>query len=257
MLKRMSHLSDAFSNAQAVARDAEDATRKVPGFADLQRMTTLLLEERAPEDARILVLGVGGGLELKTFAQARPLWKFDGIDPSLEMLKLAEQTLGPLLGQVNLQQGYLDLAPAGPFDGATCLRTLHFLTNDERRHTVAEVHRRLKHGAPFVVAHASFPQEGGQRGQWLSRYAAFAAASGIEREKAEGARAAIDKRLNILTPEQDEAMLRDGFLGREPVLCQFLVPRLGGLRLRHRLCAPVLRDRSLEGTWIGSHIGPS
>jgi tRNA (cmo5U34)-methyltransferase len=205
----MTNPLDPFSNAQAVARYAEDPPRKVPGFGDLQSMTTLLLEEHAPEDARILVLGAGGGLELKMFAQANPRWNFDGVDPSREMLKLAEQTLGPLLERVSLQQGYIDGASEGPFDGATCLLTLHFLTEDERRKTVVEVRHRLKRGTPFVVAHASFPQRDGERARWLSRYAAFAAASGVEPAKAKSASAAIDKHLTILTPEQDETILRE------------------------------------------------
>jgi tRNA (cmo5U34)-methyltransferase len=201
--------ASSFSDPQAVSQYAETPPRLVPGFAGLQRMTTLLLSERAPEDARILVLGAGGGLELKTFAQAHPIWKFDGVDPSGEMLKLAEQTLGPLLSRVDLQQGYIDGASEGPFDGATCLLTLHFLIVDERRHTLAEVHRRLKPGAPFVVAHFSFPQGEGERAKWLSRYVEFAVSSGVEPDKAKSASAAIDKHLNILTPEQDEIMLRE------------------------------------------------
>ena len=204
----MNNPFNAFSDAQAVARYAEDPPRKVPGFADLQRMTALLLEEHAPAEARILVLGAGGGLELKAFAQAYPRWKFDGVDPSGEMLKLAEQTLGPLLVRVNLQQGYIEGTSNGPFDGATCLLTLHFLTEDERRKTIGEVRCRLKPGAPFVVAHASFPQDRGERARWLSRYAAFAIASGVESDKAKSASAAIDKHLKILTPEQDESILR-------------------------------------------------
>ena len=63
---------DAFSDPQAVARYAEGPPRLVPGFADLQRMVMLLLAERAPDDARVLVLGAGGGLEIKAFAEARP-----------------------------------------------------------------------------------------------------------------------------------------------------------------------------------------
>ena len=115
-------------------------------------MATLLLEEHAPEDANILVLGAGGGLELKVFAQAHPKWQFEGIDPASEMLTLAEQTLGPLRERVELRQGYIDAASEGPFDGAACLLTLHFI--------------------------------------------------------------AIDKHLNILTPAQDESILRDtGFSG--------------------------------------------
>jgi tRNA (cmo5U34)-methyltransferase len=192
---------DPFSDPQAVARYVEGAPRNVPGYHAMQRMTTLLLAERVPEDARVLVLGAGGGLELKVFAQARSGWTFDGIDPSAEMLKLAEQTLGPLASRARLHQGYIDGAPQGPFDAATCLLTLHFLTIEERRRTAAEVHRRLKPGAPFVVAHFCIPQ-GDERAVWLSRFAAYA---GIDPDQA----AAIDSRLTILSPEQDEAILRE------------------------------------------------
>lgn len=210
----MTDPKNPFSNAQAVARYAEDPPRKVPGFADLQRMATLLLEEQAPHDARILVLGAGGGLELKVFATAHPEWRLDGVDPSSEMLSLAEQTLGSLSAQVTLQQGYIHQASEGPFDGATCLLTLHFLPTEERRQTLAQLHRRLKRGAPFVVAHMSFPQGDGERSQWLSRYTTFAVSSGLDADKAKGAAQAIDKHLNILTPEQDETMLREaGFSG--------------------------------------------
>lgn len=49
----------------------------------------------------------------------------------------------------------------------------------------------------------------GEHALWLSRYAAFGVASGIDLDKAANARAAIDKQLTVLTPEQDEAILRD------------------------------------------------
>jgi len=175
----------------------------------MQRMAQLLLAERIPDDARMLVLGAGGGLELRAFAQAQPGWTFDGIDPAAEMLKLAERTLGPLAARVHLHQGYIDDAPEGPFDAATCLLTLHFVAHEARRRTVAEVRRRLKPGAPFVVAHLSVPQGEGERALWLSRYAAFAVASGIAPDQAANAQATIDTRLTILTPEQDEAILRE------------------------------------------------
>lgn len=203
----MSKPIDPFSDPQAVARYTEGPPRFVPGYDGMQRMTMLLLAERVQEDARVLVLGAGGGLELKAFAQAHPGWIFDGVDPASEMLKLAERILGPLASRATLRQGYIDDAPGGPFDAATCLLTLHFLALEERRRTAAEVHRRLKPGAPFVVAHLSVPQGEGERTLWLSRYSAFAGASGIDPDKAANARAAIDTQLTILTPEQDEAVL--------------------------------------------------
>ncbi|MGO1069459.1 class I SAM-dependent methyltransferase [Lysobacter sp. CA199] len=205
----MTERTEPFSDPQAIAHYAEGPPRLVPGFADLQRMTALLLAERAPADARVLVLGAGGGLELKAFAQAYPQWSFDGVDPSLEMLKLAERTLGPLAARARLHAGYIDDAPEGPFDAAACLLTLHFVAPEQRLRTLSEVRRRLKPGAAFVVAHFSIPQDDGERALWLSRYAAFAVASGVDADKAENARVAIDARLSILTPAQDEALLRE------------------------------------------------
>ncbi|WP_332690050.1 class I SAM-dependent methyltransferase [Bosea sp. (in: a-proteobacteria)] len=203
----MSELLAPFSDPAAVARYAEGPPRFVPGFSDLHRMTGILLAERAPKAARVLVLGAGGGLELKALAEAYPGWTFDGVDPAAEMLKLAGQTLGPLGARVRLHQGYIEDAPEGPFDAATCLLTLHFLAPEERQRTVSEIRRRLKSGAPFVAAHASFPQGAGERGLWLSRYAAFATAAGADPAKAENARAAVEAHLELLSPEQDEAIL--------------------------------------------------
>src|SRR6187551_3110201 len=198
-----------FSDPEAVKRYADGPPRFVPGFADLHRMTRILLAERAAPDAKVLVLGAGGGLELKALAAAEPRWTFVGVDPAPAMLKLAEQALGPFNARVRLQQGYIDDAPDGPFDAATCLLTLHFLDADERWRTAREIHRRLKPGAPFVAAHSSFPQGHGERATWLSRYAAYAIASGADPDKANGARAGIDKNLSLLSPEQDAQILRE------------------------------------------------
>lgn len=197
-----------FSDPQFVARYTEGPPRFVPGFADLHRMVALLLAERAPRQARILVLGAGGGLELKSFAVAHSGWTFDGIDPAAEMLKLAATTLGPLVSRVRLHQGYIDDAPDGPFDGATCLLTLHFLAADERRRTLTQIHRRLKPGAPFIAVHASIPGDPRKRDRWLERYTAFAATSGVESGLAETARKRVRTNLNLLAPDQDEELLR-------------------------------------------------
>ncbi len=206
--------ADAFSDPQAVSRYAERTARIVPGLRDLHAMAGLLLAERAPADARVLVLGAGGGLELAAFARAWPGWRFDGVDPSAEMLRLAAATLGPLAPRARLHQGYIDSAPDGPFDAAACLLTLHFLHEPERRATLAEVRRRLKPGAAFVAAHHSFGADEANR--WLARNAAFAVASGVPAEQAEGSIAAIRERLPVLAPERDAALLREaGFAGVE------------------------------------------
>lgn len=201
------HFLGSFADPEAVARYSEGPRRFVPGFDALHLMTGILLAERAPSDATVLVLGAGGGLELKAMAEAHPSWRFVGVDPSEEMLKLAARTLGPLVERVELVQGYIEDAPAGPFDAATCLLTLHFLEADARRRTAHDIRRRLKPGAPFVAAHGSFPQGRDERALWLSRYAAYAIASGADAEQVSEARTAVDTSVNMLSPEQDEAIL--------------------------------------------------
>lgn len=213
---------DMFSDPAAITRYAEGPPRFMPGFEAVHRMTTILLAEHAPRDAHVLVLGAGGGLELKAFAAAQPGWRFTGVDPAPSMLKLARATLGADADRADLVEGYIDAAPDGPFDAATCLLTLHFLERSERVRTLREMHRRLRPGAPLVMAHSSFPQDDPARTRWLARYAAYAVAAGADPEQAEQARAAVAASLALLAPEDDESCLRDaGFSGIEQFYAAF------------------------------------
>jgi tRNA (cmo5U34)-methyltransferase len=210
-----------FSGSTIVSNYAENAARMVPGLRDLPKMAAALLAERAPADARILVLGAGGGLELKAFAEMQPDWRFDGVDPSADMLQLARTTLGPLASHVRLHEGYIDTAPTGPFDGATCLLTLHFLPRAERLATLKQLHARLVAGAPLVVVHHSFPGDGPGQDKWLKRGAAFAVASGMPSLQAENI-LALKGRLPVLSPEEDVELLSEaGFKQVELFYCAF------------------------------------
>ncbi len=186
----------------------------VPGYSGLLRMASLLLAERAPADGRVLVLGAGGGLELKALAQAHAGWSFDGVDPSADMLQLAVRTAGPYAERMRFHEGYIHDAPEGPFDAAISLLTFHFIAREQRLETLEQVRRRLKAGAPFVLAHISFPQSEPERSTWIARHVAYSAADGTTQAQMESAREAIGTRLSILAPEEEEAMLREaGFSG--------------------------------------------
>ncbi|MFY3135616.1 class I SAM-dependent methyltransferase [Achromobacter xylosoxidans] len=186
---------------------AERVARHVPGLRDLHRMIGVLMAERAPDGGRLLVLGAGGGLELKALAESGRHWRLDGVDPSADMLRQASTTLGALASRATLRQGYIDDAPEGPYDGATCLLTLHFLAPEERLRTVREVSRRLRPGAPFIVAHHSFPPQ--RRDAWLARNAAFITAAGVPAAQARDGMQAMRDKLPVLDPQADEAILRD------------------------------------------------
>lgn len=177
---------------------AARTARVVPGLADLHRMVAVLLAEGAGPQARILVLGAGGGLELRALATMQPEWTFYGVDPSAQMLDQARVVAADAMDRIALQQGYIDDAEDGPFDGAVCLLTLHFIPKAERLETLRQMHCRLRKGARIVTAQHSFADA--EAALWLSRYAAFTGGT------AEGAMAIRDK-LPILSPAQDKALL--------------------------------------------------
>jgi tRNA (cmo5U34)-methyltransferase len=207
---------DMFADRERIANYAEGPRRFTPGLDAVHRMTEILLSERAEADAHVLVLGAGGGLELKALAEAQPGWRFTGVDPAGPMLDLAREAMGANVDRAELIEGYISDAPTGPFDAATCLLTLHFLNRSERVATLLDMHRRMTPGAPLVVVHSSFPQDEPARTRWLARYASYAVASGADPVQTEQARTAVSESLALLTPRDDEDCLGEaGFCNIE------------------------------------------
>ncbi|WP_367716362.1 class I SAM-dependent methyltransferase [Nitratireductor sp. GISD-1A_MAKvit] len=191
----------------------ERVMQQVPGLADMHRMAGILLEEHVPQNGRVLVLGAGGGLEIRNLARAHPGWRFDGVDPSADMLALARTTLGDLQKRVTFHHGYIEDAPDARFDGASCFLTLHFLPREARLDTMRALRRRLKPGAPLVVAHHSFSIDTAAGERWLRRSARFHAASGEASNRVMTQIEAMRKSLPALPPEEDEALLAEAGFG--------------------------------------------
>jgi tRNA (cmo5U34)-methyltransferase len=203
----MSDNGSVFSNAAVVSGYAAETPRKVPGLSDLHRMIMLLLSEHAKADAHILVVGAGGGMELRAMAEAQPGWHFTGVDPSAEMLALAREHTEPFAQRMSLIEGTVDAAPETVFAGACCLLTLHFLDRVTRLATLKAIHSRLQHGAKLVVAHHC--AVGGQAEPWLVRSAAFADRNGGDWERAAGSARTMAESLPLLTEVEEEALIRE------------------------------------------------
>ena len=202
----MRNTQSAFSDRFGVATYATDTPRKVPGMADLHRMTALLLSEQSPDAAHVLIVGAGGGLELVSLATARPGWRFTGVDPSPAMLDLAREAVEPFAERVQLIEGTVDQAPGGPYDGATCLLVMHFLQRSERLQTLQAIRGRLRPGARLVVAHHSPPE--GRAERWMARSAAFAAGLLTDQASVLATGKLMAERLPLLTADEEEHLLR-------------------------------------------------
>jgi tRNA (cmo5U34)-methyltransferase len=180
-------------------------------------MVLQLLGERLKTTARVLVLGAGGGLELLSFATARPGWSFVGVDPSRPMLELAKHTLGELASRVELREGYIPDAPAGPFDAATCLLTLHLVPDDGHKlEALRAIRERLKPGAPFAIVDNCIDLAAADAEQKLQRFAQYAVDSGHDAARMDEMKALLKSTFHSISPAREEALLDEaGFTGTE------------------------------------------
>lgn len=126
------------------------------GYDLVFTLTASFLRSLRQPNLNLLVVGVGGGTEIERFLPDNPGWRLTGVDPSRDMLALAQAKVDRLgVGaRVTLVQGTVDDLPSDDnsrFDAATCMFVLHFLP-DERKFSLLEgVTRRLHPNVPLVV----------------------------------------------------------------------------------------------------------
>lgn len=124
-------------------------------YEPLFDMAYACLRSLAGEQANLLIVGAGTGMEICTFGRKSAGWRFTGVDPSGEMLAIADQKIAAcgLSDRVELFRGYTDDLPAGrPFDAATCALVMHFLPDDGAKlRLLLSISQRLHSGAPLVL----------------------------------------------------------------------------------------------------------
>ena len=107
----------------------------------------------------VLVVGAGGGREIEQFLPSNPKWRLVGVDPSRDMLGLAQNAAERLGVQerVELVHGTIDSLPADrQFDAVTCLYVLHFLPDDAKLALLRGIAARLR---PLHPAGGARPKE--------------------------------------------------------------------------------------------------
>ncbi|ACA39959.1 methyltransferase [Lysinibacillus sp. fkY74-1] len=141
------------------ARIYEQSTRiSVPAYDTLFAMTQAYFRAHLGEqDSSLLVVGAGGGNELSAWGPSNPNWTFTGIDPSEEMLQIAQYKAQQLSieSRVQLLQGTIDTLPPSPltYDAASCILVLHFIENRQQKlNLLHNIHAQLKPGKPFILA---------------------------------------------------------------------------------------------------------
>lgn len=133
-----------------------DIRKAIPGYESLHSMAHSLLQTSLDEDARLLVVGSGTGMELINFAQLNPQWMLTGVEPSVEMMAIAKLELKQkeLAHRVKLHTGYIVSCPqTEPMDAATLILVMHFLPDDEAKlQLLKDIAQHLKPGAKLILA---------------------------------------------------------------------------------------------------------
>lgn len=131
------------------------ARQVIPGYRTLFPMFTAIIEPDLPPGGRVLVVGAGTGIELIALKRARPDLRLHGIDPSEQMLRIAERRVAEagMESGVSLQLGYASDVPEHPrFDAATLINVLHFVPDKGGKSALLhDIARRLRPGAVFVL----------------------------------------------------------------------------------------------------------
>ena len=168
-----------------------DIRKAIPGYEALHGMAYSLLQTNLNESARVLIVGSGTGMELVNYCQQNPKWSLTGVDPSAEMMAIAEEELVSLgyRERVNLHTGYVDtLTPTEPMDAATLMLVMHFLPDDgSKLKLLQDIARHLQPGAELVLADLygdkSLPYFAKLRKGWQALY--FSQLNDESRAKAE------------------------------------------------------------------------
>ena len=133
-----------------------DIRKAIPGYEALHGMTHSLLQTNLSESAKLLVVGSGTGMELINYSQQNLEWSLTGVEPSAEMMAIAEEELTTLgyRERIDLHTGYVSSLPeTEPMDAATLMLVMHFLRDDgSKLQLLQDIARHLKPGAQLVLA---------------------------------------------------------------------------------------------------------
>lgn len=128
------------------------------GYDLIFTLTHAFLRALQQPELHLLAVGAGGGAEIARFLPTNPGWHLTGVDPSADMLAVAQAKAAQMgvSDRVALVRGTVeDLPQEARFDAATCIFVLHFLPDAEKLALLRGIAGRLRPDAPLLVATAA------------------------------------------------------------------------------------------------------
>jgi tRNA (cmo5U34)-methyltransferase len=165
----------------------EQTVRRINvGYDLIFTLTHSFLRALRKPNLELLVVGAGGGAEIERFLPENPDWRLTGVDPSRDMLAVAQAKVERLgLGdRVTLIQGTVETLPTeARFDAATCLFVLHFLPDEEKLALLRGIAARLRPDEPLLVAAGVRPEDTGLGEDFIGAWQQYGELVGMPAER--------------------------------------------------------------------------
>jgi len=187
-----------------------------PDYDFIQSLIPPLLGSYLPttDEKAILVAGCGTGTEMKNILQYAPNWQVTGVDPSPDMVALENEKLAVLpTRNYQLLTGTTDQLPTtSPYDAATLLLVLHFLSDDGAKLALLQsLALRLKKGAPLFIL--DIFNSRGNFGQQISLLKAYLRQQGVAPATLEQGISHIIHDINYITEARLQEILYEAGFG--------------------------------------------
>jgi len=136
--------------------------RSIPCLGNIYSLMRTEIQNVAGSDARVLIVGAGGGREIEEFAASGFLPKLVAIDPSQPNLDISQHLAARhgITARVEFFQGTLiELPDQGPFNAVTSLLVMHHLQDDgSKLEFLREIRRRLAPNGVVIHADIAFDE---------------------------------------------------------------------------------------------------
>jgi tRNA (cmo5U34)-methyltransferase len=198
---------------QKTAEAYDERFSKISPIRDNLNFLIRLVLEDLPDDAGILCVGVGTGIEVVELANAYPGWRFTAVEPSIHMLDVCRSKLtrNGLIDRCELVHGYVsDLAPGGSFDAVLCLLVTQFVTDSSKRQQMFDdMAGQLKAGGYLINAEISDDMSSAAFRDIFEKWKAMHRQAGATAEEAENIGKALSEHVAVEPPAAIERYLQN------------------------------------------------
>lgn len=167
-----------------------------------------------PENAHVLGVGVGTGVELAHLAKLHPSWRFTAVEPAAAMLAACRQRAEAegFADRCEFVEGYVEALPgAAEFDAATCFLVSQFILDTQARSQFfADIRQRLKPGGLLASSDLASDVRSPEYEVRLKAWVQMLNSADVPTEMIERIRKAYATDVAVLPPAQVADIIRAG-----------------------------------------------